>query len=104
MNISKIVNDTSIKLYARARQHLPFMMVCLLVSLCLTSNTWAGGVNYLAGLKENVRATFGAGSDTQYFILLAEGLGGAYAYWKSKSPAVLMGVPILMVFTGWALQ
>lgn len=62
------------------------------------------GVNYLAGLKEDVHSTFGSGSDTQYFLLLAEGLAGAYAFWKTKSLPVLCGLPVLMVFTHWALK
>ncbi|HCU6014436.1 TPA: conjugal transfer protein TraA, partial [Legionella pneumophila] len=39
-----------------------------------------------------------------YFLLLAEGLAGAYAYIKTKNIAVLAGVPVLMVFTHWALK
>ena len=106
MKCSAILYDLTIKGYLYARLCLPFLMIglaliCLMPDSCFAAN---GAVNRLAGLKEEVGATFGADSDVPYFILLAEGLAGAYAYIKTKNIAVLAGVPVLMVFTHWALK
>ena len=104
MNYRATINDLSIKGYLYARQVLPFLMIGLAL-LCLMPDTcFADGTNRLAGLKSEVGATFGADSDVPYFLLLAEGLAGAYAYIKTKNIAVLAGVPVLMVFTHWALK
>lgn len=104
MKLSTAINDASIKFYVYSRHIFPLVMLGFIVSLVMSSTTFAGGTNHLAGLKEDVGATFGAGSDMQYFILLAEGLAGAYAYTKTKNIAVLAGVPVLMLFTHWALK
>ncbi len=104
MKLLKALNKSSIKAYVYAQRALPLFTVgCALASLC-SGDALAVGTNHLAGLKDDVVATFGAGSDMQYFLLLAEGIGGAYAYTKTKNIAVLAGVPLLMVFTHWALK
>ena len=97
-------NNASITCYVYIRCLLPFVLVGFVLSLFMNGSSFAGGVNHLAGLKDDVGATFGAGSDMQYFLLLAEGLAGAYAYTKTKNIAVLAGVPVLMVFTHYALK
>lgn len=102
MKSTAVLNDLSVKGYLYARQLLPFLMIGL-VLICLMSDCFAAE-NRLAGLKADVKATFGADSDVPYFLLLAEGLAGAYAYIKTKNIAVLAGVPVLMVFTHWALK
>lgn len=88
--------------YLHFHRWLPFLMIGLGL-LSLMPNCFAAE-NRLAGLKADVGATFGADSDVPYFLLLAEGLAGAYAYIKTKNIAVLAGVPVLMVFTHWALK
>jgi len=100
---SAALNDLSIKGYLYARQFLPFLMIGIAL-LCLMPDSCFAAENRLAGLKSDVGATFGADSDVPYFLLLAEGLAGAYAYIKTKNIAVLAGVPVLMVFTHWALK
>ncbi|RUQ96646.1 type IV conjugative transfer system pilin TraA [Legionella septentrionalis] len=104
MKIKKICDDASVKIYLYCRDILPFIVLGTFFYFLLTNVSYAGGTNHLSGLKADVSATFGKGSDTQYFILLAEGLGGAYAFWKTKSIPVLCGLPVLMVFTHWALR
>lgn len=104
MKFRTAINDLSLKGYLYSLQFIPllllgFALFCLIPDLC-----FATGVNHLAGLKDEVAATFGAKSDTPYFILLAEGLAGAYAYMKTKNIAVLAGVPVLMIFTNYALK
>ncbi|MBN9228052.1 MULTISPECIES: type IV conjugative transfer system pilin TraA [Legionella] len=103
MNYRTAINDLSLKGYLYARQLLPFLMIGLAL-LCLMPDSCFAAENRLSGLKEEVKATFGADSDLPYFLLLAEGLAGAYAYIKTKNIAVLAGVPVLMVFTHWALK
>lgn len=97
------INDASIKGYVYLRQYLPFLMVGLAL-LCLMPDSCFAATNRLADLKDEVKATFGADSDVPYYILLAEGLAGSYAYIKTKNIAVLTGVPVLMIFTHWALK
>jgi len=99
-----VLNELSIKAYVMCRDIVPLVIVGFVISCLLTNRGFAEGVNHLAGLRDDVSKTFGAGSDMQYFILLAEGIGGAYAYSKSKNIMVLTGVPILMGFTHWALK
>ena len=41
---------------------------------------------------------------SQKIYMLFEGIAGAYAYSKTKSIAALVGVPVLMVFTHYALK
>lgn len=103
MKCSAAINDLSIKGYLYARQFLPFLMIGFAL-LCLMPEHCFAAENRLSGLKAEVGATFGAGSDVPYFLMLAEGLAGAYAYIKTKNIAVLAGVPVLMVFTNWALK
>lgn len=103
MNFRTTMNDLSLKSYCYARKLLPFLMIGLAL-LCLMPDSCFAAENRLAGLKAEVGATFGADSDVPYFLLLAEGLAGAYAYIKTKNIAVLAGVPVLMVFTHWALK
>lgn len=104
MKIATDVNHQCIKWYVQATQVFPFILLGFVVYLLSAGESFAAGTNHLSGLKDDVVATFGAGSDMQYFLLLAEGLGGAYAYTKTKNIAVLAGVPLLMVFTHWALK
>jgi hypothetical protein len=61
-------------------------------------------LNHLKGLKDSVAATFGAGSDISYYLYLAEGLGCAYGYIKTKDIKLLLSLPILIIFTNWALS
>lgn len=84
-----------------------------LKSLCITSGTFmllliysvdSLAKNHLAGLKGDIVDTFGSGSDLPAYLLLAEGIFGVVAYIRSKNPMVLAGVPILMVFTHFALN
>lgn len=103
MRYTNTINELSIRGYAYARQLVPFLLIGLAL-LCLAPDSCFAGVNRLSGLKGEVGATFGADSDVPYFLLLAEGLAGAYAYIKTKNIAVLAGVPVLMVFTHWALK
>lgn len=52
-----------------------------------------------ATLKPQVAALFGSGSTITYCIYLAEIVLGSVAYVKSKNLLLLLGVPILMLFT-----
>lgn len=104
MKLIKTLNQTSIKAYVYAQRALPLFTIGFTLASLFSNDAFAAGTNHLSGLKDDVVATFGAGSDMQYFLLLAEGIGGAYAYTKTKNIAVLAGVPLLMVFTHWALK
>jgi len=96
-------NKIARSVYLHFRYWLPFLLIGLGLLSLIPDNCFAAE-NRLAGLKADVGATFGADSDVPYFLLLAEGLAGAYAYIKTKNIAVLAGVPVLMVFTHWALK
>lgn len=104
VSIATKINNSSIQLYVYCRQILPFLILGLIISMVISPTSYAAGVNHLDGLKDDVGATFGAGSDMQYYILLFEGIAGAYAYSKTKSYAALVGVPVLMMFTHFALK
>lgn len=104
MKITKVINDLSLKGYVYAQNVIPFVILGFIMFCLIPETSFAEGTNRLAGLKDEVGATFGAKSDVPYFLLLAEGLAGTYAYIKTKNIAVLAGVPVLMVFTHWALK
>jgi len=76
----------------------------LVMYLFMSNNCMADGVNRLEGLKGDIGATFGAGSDTEYFLYLAEGLMAGMGFMKTKNIMLLGGLPLLMVFTHWALK
>ena len=82
--------------------NLLMMMVLLIFMIFYVSDSHA--TNHLSGLKSDITDTFGAKSDVPYFLLLAEGVVGAMAYIKTKNLMVLAGVPVLMIFTHFALS
>jgi len=104
MKIVTKINNASLKCYVYAREVLPFLMLGLVMYCFMSNNSFADGVNRLAGLKSDVGATFGAGSDTEYFLYLAEGLMAGMGFMKTKNIMLLGGLPLLMVFTHWALK
>lgn len=104
MKIETKINEASLKCYAYAREVLPFVALGVLLYCFMTNDSFAAGVNRLSGLKDDIGATFGSGSDTEYFIYLAEGLLAAMGFMKTKNIMLLGGLPLLMVFTHWALK
>ena len=104
MKIIKAMNEISIKAYVYAGRIMPLSVLSAGVSILMTDPCFAAGTNYLSGLKADVGATFGGGSDTEYFILLGEGLLSAIGYMKTKNIMLLGGLPVLMAFTHWALK
>jgi len=50
-------------------------------------------------IKPQVAALFGSGSTVAYCIYIAEIVLGSVAYVRSKNLLLLLGVPILMLFT-----
>lgn len=105
MKIKSVINELSLKCYSACCDILPLVLIGGVASMVIPTDALADvATNHLAGLKSEVGATFGAGSDMQYFLLLAEGLAGTWAYIKSKNIMVLGGVPLLMAFTHWALK
>lgn len=106
MKIAEKVNRLSILCFIKGQQVIPLIVLGLIINALFCGQSFAEGTgtNHLGGLKSDISATFGKGSDTQYFILLAEGLAGAYAYIKTKNIVVLGGLPVLMAFTHWALK
>ena len=104
MKITTAINDISIKFYVYAKHILPFLILGEAIAMLMTNKSFAAGTNYLSGLKADVGATFGSGSDTEYFILLGEGLLSAIGYMKTKNIMLLGGLPVLMAFTHWALK
>ena len=104
MKIATKINDASLRCYMYARGVLPFLMLGLVMYCFMSNDSFAAGVNRLEGLKGDIGATFGAGSDTEYFLYLAEGLMAGMGFMKTKNIMLLGGLPLLMVFTHWALK
>jgi type IV conjugative transfer system pilin TraA len=106
MKIATTMTNLSIKIGLYVQQLMPFIVLGMLINCLFAGTSFAegGGTNHLGSLKADISQTFGKGSDMQYFLLLAEGLAGAYAYIKTKNIVVLGGLPLLMVFTHWALK
>lgn len=84
--------------------HMWFICSALLIGMLLFYTSDSHATNHLASLKTDVVDTFGKGSDLPFYLLLGEGIIGAVTYMKTKNPMVLIGVPILMIFTHFALS
>ena len=104
MKISAKINELSVTFYVRGQKALSLLALGTAIYGLSTTTSFAEGTNYLSGLKADVGKTFGAGSDTEYFIYLAEGLMAAFGYIKTKNIMLLGGLPVLMAFTHWALK
>jgi len=52
-----------------------------------------------SSLKPQIQALFGAGSTVAYGIYISEIVMGGVAYVKTKNLMLLLGVPILVLFT-----
>jgi hypothetical protein len=70
-----------------------------LVGLMITSFGFAADDPLALSIKPGITALFGTGSTVSYGIYIGEIILGAVAYIKSKNPMVLVGVPILVLFT-----
>lgn len=83
----------------------PYLLLAALFLVVLQQGAHAdGGTNYLADLKNDVSATFGQDSDIPKYLYLGEAILGAFAYMKTKNIMVLAGLPVLMIFTHFALK
>lgn len=67
----------------------------LLCNICFADST----PDPLSALRPQVAALFGSGSAVAYCIYIAEIVLGSVAYIKTKNIMLLLGVPILMLFT-----
>ncbi len=101
MKLRNKLNELSLNASLGAYKALSALGLGLVTSECLADGA---GVNRLEGLKNDVHATFGSGSDVEYILLLAQGLFCAYRYKASGNIAYLAGLPVLMVFTHFALK
>ena len=104
MKIIANMNDLSLKFYAYCRDILPFVVLGAALFCLMPSLSFAEGTNYLAGLKSDVVKTFGADSDLPYYLYIGEAILAAYGYSKTKNIMLLGGLPVLMLFTHWALR
>jgi len=70
------------------------------IGVCLTGTSLAVGTDPLAAtIKPEITALFGSGSTVSYAIYVGEIILGAVGYIKSKNPMILIGVPVLVLFT-----
>lgn len=104
MSRGNIFRNTSIKLYEHVRQVAPWISLTAFLYLLLMNQANAEGTNYLSGLKGDVSATFGKGSDLPTYMYWGEAAVAGVTWLKTKSPWVFVGLPLLMIFTHWAFQ
>lgn len=103
MNVAQSINNISIKLYVQLRENIGLIFIAAALYFLMTGDSLAAGVNRIAGLKDDAVATFGKGSDTEYYLCLAEALTCGYLYVKNKNVGSLISLPVLVAFTHWAL-
>ena len=101
MKIKKKLNELSLNTSLVAYKALTALGLGFVTGECLAEEA---GVNHLKGLKNDVHATFGSGSDVEYILFLAEGLSVAYMFHRNKSYATFAALPALMAFTHYALK
>lgn len=79
---------------------LPFMLLILIGVMLISGHAFAdGGTDYLKPGVNDVKTTFGQGSALMYFIYIAEAIVVAFSWVKTKSPWVLVSLPVLLVAT-----
>lgn len=100
MKMIKKLNDLSLSASIGVTRALSTLGLGFVAGECFAGE----GVNRLDGLKPDIQATFGTGSDVEYVLYIAEALSVAYAFHKTKSYPVFAALPVLMVFTHWALK
>lgn len=72
----------------------------ILIMICAAGTAYAlPPADPLVALRAQVGAVFGTGSTVTYCIYIAEVILGAVSYIKTKNLMLLLGVPILMLFT-----
>jgi type IV conjugative transfer system pilin TraA len=98
------VNRISIASYVKAKDTFSFLTLGVFLMMLMAGEGHADGVNHLATLKPDISATFGGTSDVPFYLYMAEAIGAGMAYIKTKNIVMLAGLPILMVFTHWALK
>lgn len=104
MNIKSKSRDLNLKASMYLKASLPYLALALIIYLLSMEMVHAEGINYLSGLKDDAKATFGNGSDIPGYIYGAEGFAGLATYIKSKSPMVFVGLPIVMIATHFVLD
>lgn len=104
MKITAKWNDLSLKCYVYSREILPLIILSMVFCCLLPATSFAEGTNYLAGLKSDVGKTFGAGSDIEYYLYSGEAILAGIGWVKTKNIMLLGGLPVLMLFTHWALK
>lgn len=104
MDLNAVIKEQSIKLYEFARWTMPLLVLSWIVVMCLTNTCHAEGQNYLSAMKGDVSATFGKNSDLPGYLYMGETLVAGVTWWKTKSPWVFIGLPLLMIFTHWGLS
>ena len=101
MKLRNKLSELSLNASLGAYKALSVLGLGFVTGECLADGA---GVNHLAGLKADVHSTFGAGSDVEYILFVAEGLSVAYMFHKTKSYATFAALPALMAFTHYALK
>lgn len=104
MNLSTVIREKSIKFHDALRWSIPLLVLSWIVVICLTNSCHAEGINYLSGMKNDINATFGKGSDLPGYLYAGETLVAGFTWMKTKSPWVFVGLPLLMIFTHWGLS
>lgn len=104
MNSNKVLKDKNGQIHEFLSGSIPVLILSSMVLLCLASQGYAEGQNYLSGIKSDVSATFGKNSDLPGYLYVAETLFAGFTWMKTKSPWVFVGLPLLMIFTHWGLS
>ena len=77
----------------------PLALLCVSV----VSSVFAEATDLLKeALVPQIKAYFGPTSGVAYAMYIAEAVGGMLMYTKSKNPAVLLGVVVVVIFTAVA--
>ena len=94
----------SLKTLCQSRRTQQLALLALLISLgCLSADAFAEvdptTTDLLANYKGAVTKNFGQGSVVEYGLYVAEVIGGAVAYMKSKNLLGLISIPVLVIVT-----
>ena len=87
------------KNFAKKNSKALIVCLCSLLGVMLCSMCLADTDPLETSLKPQIQALFGAGSTVAYAIYIGEIVMGGVAYVKTKNLMLLLGVPILVLFT-----
>lgn len=93
------LNNFGLNVYVQFKVYLPYIALGVILFMLCSGHAFADNTDYLKDANGAVAKTFGEGSSFEKYLYLGEAVVGAFGYIKTKNIMMLVGIPILMIFT-----